>query len=127
MSSGKYKIPNNILIKKPSGTTVKCIKNNYYVYEHLRITDPITGKRKNASGKYLGKITLEDGFVPAVDKIKDDDINIVDCGQYIIAINNSIDVYESLKKFFNIEDAKIIYCMAIIYFVHGYVSIRDFI
>lgn len=126
MSSGKYKIPNNILIKKPSGTTVKCIKNNYYVYEHLRITDPITGKRKNASGKYLGKITLEDGFVPVTNKIKDDDINIVDCGQYIIAINNSIDVYESLKNFFNIEDAKIIYCMAIIYFVHGYVSIRDF-
>lgn len=75
----------------------------------------------------MSKITLEDGFVPIVDKIKDDDINIVDCGQYIIAINNSIDVYESLKNFFNIEDAKIIYCMAIIYFVHGYVSIRDFI
>lgn len=128
MTNGKYRIPKNILIHKPLGvsTTIKCIKNHYYVYEHLRITDPTTGKRKNSSGKYLGKITLEDGFIPAIDKIKDDDINIVDCGQYLIALNNSADVFEKLKTFFNIEDAKILYCMAIIYFVNGYVPIRDF-
>lgn len=125
--AGKYSVPAEIRSMKPKGiaSNVKVVKGNYYVYEHLRITDPISGKRKNASGKYLGKITLEDGFIPVDNAVTKDDINNLDCGQYLIAFKNSSSVYSLLKKFFNPDEAKLLYCLGLIYFVNGYTYIRD--
>lgn len=127
--AGKYSVPAEIRALKPAGisTNVKVVKGNYYVYEHLRVTDPVTGKRKNASGRYLGKITLEDGFIPADQAITQDDINNLDCGQYLIGYKNSSCVYDLLKKFFNPNEAKFLYCMGLIFFANGYTYMRDVI
>ena len=125
--AGKYAVPAEIRALKPEGisSNVKVVKGNYYVYEHLRVTDPETGKRKNASGRYLGKITLGDGFIPVDQAITRDDINNLDCGQYLIAYKNSSSVYDLLKKFFNPDEAKFLYCMGLMFFANGYTYMRD--
>ena len=125
--SGKYTVPAEIRAMKPEGisSTVKQIGGHYYVYEHLRVRDPETRKMKNASGKCLGKITLEDGFIPSNKSIMKDDISILDCGQYLIGFKNSKDVLDLLMKFFNQDEAKTIYCLGLMYFANGFTKIRD--
>ena len=41
--AGKYSVPAEIRAFKPAGisTNVKVVKGNHYVYEHLRVTDPV--------------------------------------------------------------------------------------
>ena len=125
--AGKYTVPQEIRAMKPQGIScnIKVVKNHFYVYEHLRVTDPVTGKRKNASGRYLGKITFDDGFIPADNAVTKDDISILDCGQYMIGYKNSIGVLALLEKFFNKDDAKLLYSIGLIYFANGYTYKRD--
>jgi len=126
--TGSYVVPPEILACKPDGVScnVKRIKNHYYVYEHLRVLDAKTGKMKNASGKVIGKITLNEGFIPKDNNVIKDDISILNCGEYAIGIHNSLSVLKNLREFFSVEDSNLFYCLGMIYFVNGYTPIRDF-
>lgn len=48
---------------KPKNTEIKCIRNNWYLYERLSKYDPIKKRSQKVSGKCLGKLTAE-GLVP---------------------------------------------------------------
>ena len=130
-SHGKYTVPPEIRALKPKGVPcqVKKINGHYYVYEHLRVDDPNRpGKKKNATGKYLGKI--EDGeFVSYVEEstsITDEDPDNLDYGPYGIALACSQEVLATLKKAFeNTKDATTIYVIACICFVNHFVPARD--
>lgn len=127
-STGKYAVPAEIRAMKPKGVScsVKIIKGGYYVYEHKRVRDPETNKMKNASGKELGRIYPDRGFVPNDNKLALTDISIVDFGEYAIAVENSKDVLEKVKAFFNGNDALTAYAMGIIWFVNGYTYVEDY-
>ncbi len=84
--------PREILDKCPKGMTVKKIHDHYYVYEQKAYKDPKTGKWKAKSGKCVGKITIEDGFVPNSNK----PASTKEFGQYRIMEACAYDVYESL-------------------------------
>ncbi len=125
-STGKYVVPEEIRALKPPGVlcNIKPIGGHYYVYEHLRVDDPNhPGRKKNASGKCLGKI--EGGrFVSNTEERKDIDrydIATKEYGQYAAVLENSLGVYEKLDNIFSTEDATRIYVLGIIYFVEGYV------
>ena len=84
--------PREILDKCPKGMTVKKINGHYYVYEQMAFKDPSTGKWRAKSGKCVGKITAEDGFVPNSDK----PASTKEFGQYRVMEACASDVYESL-------------------------------
>ncbi len=130
-NEGKYAVPPEIRALKPKDVPclVKKIDGNYYVYEHLRVDDPKRpGKKKNATGKYLGKIA--DGEFISYEQestsITDEDPDNLDYGPYGIALVCSQELLPKIKKAFkNTKDATTIYVIAIIYFVNHYVPARD--
>ena len=110
--------------------TVKKIDGGYYVYEHLRVDDPKhPGKKKNASGAYLGRIA--DGqFLPHNQEeqsiLVDDDYDNLDYGPYALALACSSSVFDRIKLVYkNLQDATTIYVIALIYFVNHYIPARD--
>lgn len=128
---GKYAVPAEIRALKPKGISclVKKIDGHYYVYEHLRVDDPNKpGKKKNATGRYMG--TIVDGeYIPYGEEsvsITDEDPDNLDYGPYGIALACSSELLPMLKKAFrNTKDATTIYVIAMIYFVNHYVPARD--
>jgi len=60
---GNYSVPESIRKHKPTGTMVKRISNNYYVYEYSTVKGE-DGKRHTKMGKIIGSIKEGIGFVP---------------------------------------------------------------
>ena len=63
-SSGRYVVPEEILKFKPRGTMVKKIHGGFYVYAMENVKNPETGKWHTKSRGILGKITVENGYIP---------------------------------------------------------------
>ena len=63
------KHPNWATKYKRKGTELRLINNNYYLYEVSSKWDPHLKRAKKITGKLLGKITKEDGFIES-DKAK---------------------------------------------------------
>ena len=120
---GKYAVPENIRKLKPIGSIVKKIGNNYYVYEHSQKKEK--NKWKTKSGKLIGRITEDNGFIPNTNCSVSEEISTLDFGQYAIVINNSKPTIERLLKYFNPIDAYSIYYVAIVHFVNGFVPLKD--
>lgn len=60
-------IPEAIKALKPTdfgAVEIRCISGHFYVYEISSKWDPSKGKARKVTGKSVGKITLEDGFIP---------------------------------------------------------------
>lgn len=62
-------IPTSIKAHKPDtaqygATEIRCIKGHYYVYEISSAWDPQKKKARKVTGKCIGKITENDGFIP---------------------------------------------------------------
>ena len=129
---GKYSVPPEIRALKPKDVSclVKKIDGGFYVYEHLRIDDPKRpGKKKNATGAYLGKI-VDGKYIPHKQEqksiIDSDDYDNLDYGAYAIALSCSKSVFDRISNVFtNVKDATLIYVVSIIYFVNHYVPARD--
>lgn len=123
---GKYSVPEEIRKFKPKGTMVKVINGNkYYVYEYKSYKDDC-GKRKTQMGKMIGKIIEGKGFIPNDTYACDGFITTLEYGQYKLVYENSKEVFQSLLDVFNYEDAARIYVMALISYVNGYTSIKNF-
>ena len=60
-------VPEAIKALKPTdygAVEIRFISGHFYVYEISSKWDPIKGKARKVTGKSIGKITLEDGFIP---------------------------------------------------------------
>ena len=75
----------------------------------------------------IGKIKEGIGFIPNNKKVYEEEISILEYGQYAIVIKNTQSVLEELKKHFNVEDAVKIYITGIIHFVNGFTYKKDII
>lgn len=53
-----------LAFKKP-GTELRCIRGRFYLYEYKTVYDNVRKRPKKISGKLLGSVTQEDGFVPS--------------------------------------------------------------
>jgi hypothetical protein len=61
--------PDWVLKHKKKGTYVNCVKGRYYLYAAHSERIPGTKKVRRVCDGYLGRITEEDGFIPARDKV----------------------------------------------------------
>ena len=50
--------------KKP-GTELRCIRGRFYIYEYKTVYDNERKRPKKISGKLLGSVTKEEGFIPS--------------------------------------------------------------
>ena len=129
---GKYSVPAEVrALKRPDGTKVKNIGGHYYVYESSskRVKEPgpdgsWISKVKTTSGKCIGRITLQDGFIPNDTRLADDEITVFGYGDYALAMSGGGTLRE-LKKKFNAGDANQIYVVAVITVVHGFTYMQD--
>ena len=128
---GKYAVPEEIRKLAPDGTMVKKQGNGYYVYEYSSTKEK---KFRNGVWKWttvtkmgsaIGKITLQDGYIPNSNKLTRTELAVLEYGAYAVAINKSKTTYERLTEVFNIKDAQKIYAIALIFFVEGFRCIKD--
>ncbi len=116
-SSGKYAVPEEILKLKPRGTMVKKIHGGFYVYAMENIKNPVTGKWQTRSKEILGKITIEDGYIPNRDK----SYTVLEYGAYRLAEECASDIRTQFQLAFGKGDeAKRIWVLALIYCVNGF-------
>jgi transposase len=123
---GSYSVPQAIRDLRPADIDclVKNIKGYFYVYERKSVPDPKhPGRIKKISGPCIGKI---EGGAFVSNKSSDKpglllmDPEIKDYGEYAASLACSSEIYDSLLRHFNRDDATLIYALAIVYFVNGY-------
>jgi len=116
-SSGKYAVPAEILKFKPRGTMVKNIHGGFYVYAMENIKNPLTGKWQTKSKEILGKITLEDGYIPN----ENAGYTVLEYGAYHLAEECADEIKALFQQAFGKGDeAKRIWVLALIYSVNGF-------
>ena len=117
---GKYSIPEDIRTLKPKGSVVKLISGNYYVYEQKHIKDEATGKWKIKSGKYLGKITRENGFIPIETSYLLEEDSVLEFGNYALAYMLGDSLKEKLETVFDKETTSKLYVLSILHLINGF-------
>ena len=124
---GNYSVPESIRKLKPKGTMVKRIKDGFYVYNYsskqILVEDENGNKRwktKTSMGDCIGSITEDDGFIPNEGHISKDIITCRNYGNYAVATEFSSATYDKLCSVFHPDDAKQLYCAALIFFVEGF-------
>ena len=128
---GKYSVPAEIRAMRPEGTQVKRQGNLFYVYEtsstkkkFIQDDGTFVWKTVTKSGKCIGSITLENGYVPNRNRLSDDEITILGYGDYAFALMSS-KTLGGLKSAFNTNDANQIYVAAVITVVDGFTYMKD--
>ena len=116
-SSGKYAVPEEILKFKPRGTMVKKIHGKFYVYAMENVKNPVTGKWQTKSKGIMGKITVENGYIPN----EDIGYTVLEYGAYHLAEECSTEIKAQFLEAFGRDDnAKRIWVLALIYSVNGF-------
>ena len=121
---GAYTVPEDIRKMKPKGTTVKVINGSYYVYTNTRHKDEVSGKWKTDSGKLLGKIIKDVGFVPKGVQLESSEITLFEYGEYLLACTLAHDDFERLKECFNVDEAFHLFSLACIFVFEGYIGLK---
>ena len=116
-SSGKYAVPEEILKFKPRGTMVKRIHGGFYVYAMENVKNPVTGKWQTKTKGILGKITVENGYMPN----EDVGYTVLEYGAYRLAEECAGEIKAQFQEAFGYgEDARRIWVLALIYSVNGF-------
>ena len=116
-SSGRYVVPEEILKFKPRGTMVKKIHGGFYVYAMENVKNPETGKWQTKSRGILGKITVENGYIPN----EEAGYTVLEYGAYHLAEECALEIRgQFLQAFGRGDNAKRIWVLALIYAVNGF-------
>ncbi|MDD7473947.1 MAG: transposase [Bdellovibrionota bacterium] len=83
------------------GKELRCINGKYYLYSYSNKYDPDRGRSVKVTGKLLGRITKEEGFIPS-EKRRLKEIKDLKCKEYGLSkfILKQSKVVENLKKNF---------------------------
>ena len=65
MNMKKSPHPDWVIKHRKPGTEIRLIRGHYYIYEVSSYYDKEKKKGRKKTGKYLGKITQEEGFIPS--------------------------------------------------------------
>lgn len=128
---GKYSVPEEIRKLRPAGTQVKRQGDRFYVYETSSTKKKVTNedgtivwKTFTKSGKCIGSITSQDGFISNQGMLSQDEVTVLDYGDYAFALKSS-STLQHLKAVFNPNDANQIYALALIMFINGFTYMCD--
>ncbi len=122
---GKYEVPEEIRKLKPKGTVIKRLNDKYYVYTQKHIKDPLTNKWKIKSGKCIGKITKEDGFISNEENYFLSDKIVFEFGDYAFLYLLGDSLKKKLELSFDKETSNMLYVLAILCFINGFTSFKD--
>ena len=121
---GNYTVPDEIRSLKATGTIVKKIRDNYYVYSHSQQKNPESGKWKTDAGKLMGKSIPGVGYCPSADESAKGEITCFDYGEYLLDCRMSAEDYEKLKEFFNPDEAMQIFSIGVIFCLETYIRLK---
>ncbi len=118
------RIPEDVNKYRPGPCTeIKLIGGHYYVYMYNAVQLP-SGKWGKKTGKSIGKIIPGTGFIPNknyhlfLGENSQDDITVLEYGQYALIETVAKDILDSLKQFFPIDYASQIFVYASILFAN---------
>ena len=124
---GKYSVPEEIRKLRPKGTTVKCLKGHYYVYEYKSTSIKVEQhdgtskwKTKTQMGSCIGYITLESGFVPNENKLSYSEITVFDFGEYFFIKEYASTTLELLKGTFHPDEATQMFALASVFLANRF-------
>ena len=125
----KSKIPDEIKQYRPGPCTeIKLISGHYYVYMYHSSQRP-DGSWSKKTGKSIGTIIAGEGFIPNRNfhlykgEESQDDITVLEYGQYALVREVANEVLASLKKHFPADKASQIFAYASILFANGFVHL----
>lgn len=112
----KYNLPEWVEKYKEKGKTIKAKNDNYYLYESKCIYDKNKKNKHYTKDIYLGKITEDNGFIPAKksNNIKPESLYSKIYGSYALFNVLGKDVVERLEKYFGNELSKLIFTIAVL-------------
>ncbi len=129
---GKYSVPKEIRDLRPQGTLVKKEGNGYYVYQRsstkekvLQEDGSLKWKTKDKMGSCLGRITLENGFIPNARRESEEEITVLDYGNYAFSKLNSSKTFQELNAIFSGNLAIKVYSAGLITFNEGFSYMTD--
>ena len=122
-------IPEEIKQHRPGPCTeIKLINGHYYVYMYQSIRLP-SGRWGKKTGKSIGTIIAGTGFIPNRNyhlykgEESQDEITVLEYGQYALIEAVAESVLCSLKKFFPVDRATQIFAYASILYANGFVHL----
>ena len=125
----KSSIPEEIKRFRPGPCTeIKLISGHYYVYMYQSLRLP-SGKWGKKTGKSIGTIIPGTGFVPNrnyhlyTGEDSQDEITVLEYGQYALVETVAESVLSSLKEFFPADRASQIFAYACILYANGFVHV----
>lgn len=123
------RIPDEISIHRPGPCTeVKLISGHYYVYMYKSVK-LASGKWGKKTGKCIGSIIPEKGFVPNKNYSlfeegeSQDEISVLEYGQYALIEDVAKSVKASLEKHFQFNVAAQIFTLACVMYANGFIHI----
>ena len=123
------KIPESIKRYRPGPCTeIKLIGGHYYVYMY-RSQKLESGEWGKKTGKSIGKIVPGTGFIPNRNfylysgEESQDEITVLEYGQYALVEHVAGDIYEALKSCFPADRAAQIFAYSCIFFANGFVHL----
>jgi len=99
--------PDWVLAHKEKGTYVNCVKGKYYLYAAHSERVPGTKIVRRVSDGYIGRITEEDGLIPAKDKV-DGDVLVYEYGLHMTALAISDGIYMGLQRNFRADAERVL-------------------
>jgi len=116
------KIPEEIKKYRPGTCTeIKLISGHYYVYSYKSVKLP-SGRWGKKTGKCIGTIIPDKGFCPNKNYKdgNDDDITILEYGQYALVSEICASVKDDLEACFPIDRASQMFAYAVILYVNNF-------
>lgn len=93
------KYPDWVMAHKKKGTYINFVNGKYYLYAAHSERIPGTKKVRRVSDGYIGRITEEDGLIPARDKVSGD-VYVYEYGLSTVILDVSSMIYVGFKKEF---------------------------
>ena len=129
---GSYSVPKEIRDLRPPGTIVKKQGNGYYVYQRsstkvkiLQEDGSYKWKTQDKMGSCLGAISVERGFIPNATRKAEEEVTVLDYGNYAFSKMHSSKTFQDLNTFFNGKTATRIYVAGLITFNEGFTYMTD--
>ena len=129
---GEYSVPEEIRDLRPKGSMVKKQGNGYYVYQRSSTKVKVQQedgsykwKTKDTMGPCIGTITIENGFIPNAMHEAEDEITVLEYGNYAFSKLKSTETYKELETLFKGKRAVLIYTAGLITFNEGFTYMTD--
>lgn len=120
----KVEYPEWVMTHKKKGTYINRVGDKYYLYAAHSERIKGTGKVRRVCDGYIGRITQEDGLIPARPKLKSPPVSYeIGLSYFIMSLTENI--LSGLRKSYR-KNADLIYSCSILSFIYGKTSLDLF-